>query len=128
MTYKHIAFLLPLLATSLGGGQIGAWKAPLPLAVSAPESSQLPIVGLLCPLDLDCGDSMNATVSITQLLGATRITVASGSSRASKVVSGSSSGSVTLTVECDGQDVDVTVGTSASRWSAVTSCGQVGVE
>ena len=128
MTYKSIAFLLPLLATSSIGGQIGVWEAPQPPAVSASQSSNNPLKGMLCPIQLECGEGMSASVTIAHQLGVTKITVVAGSSKDSAIVSSGSSDSANLTVECDGQDVEVTIGTSASSWSQVASCSQVGVQ
>lgn len=126
MTYKHIAFLLPLLATSLIGGHLGVWNAPQTSALLASQSLNGPSKGLICPIQFECGDGVSASVSITQQLGLTRITVVAGSSKDSAVVAGASANDVTLTIECDGEDVDLTIGTSASCWSEVTSCNQVG--
>jgi hypothetical protein len=128
MTYKNIAFLLPLLATSLNGGHDGTGKVPQASAVSAIQIPNDPSKGLVCPLQIECGDGMNATVSIAHLLGVTRITVTAGSSKDSTVTSSASADSVTLTIDCDGQPIDITIGTSATSWSAVASCGQVGQE
>ena len=69
---------------------------------------------------------MSASVTITQLLGLSRVTVVAGSSKDSAVVSSGSADNVTLTIECDGEDVELTIGTSASSWSEVSSCNQVG--
>lgn len=128
MTYKNIAFLLPLLATSSIGGQTGVWKAqnpPANLAISPVNGSQM---GLICPLEYECGDGPSASVTISQLLGATRVTVSVGASKDSAIVSSACADSVTLTIECDGKDVDLTIGTSANSWSEVKSCNQVGQE
>jgi hypothetical protein len=128
MIYKHIAFLLPLLATSLNGEQIGVWKVPDPLVEAATQAPFGPSLGLICPLQLECGEGLNASISITQQLGVTKITVIAGASKDFAVVPSSSADSVKLTVECDGQDLELTVGTSASSWSEVASCSQVGLE
>ena len=127
MAYKNIAFLLPLLATSSNGGQIGVWKTPQPSAVLATDSSNNPKMGLICPIELECGDGMSASVTISQVLGVTKITVIAGASKDTAIVPSGSTTNANLTIECDGEDIDLAIGTSASSWSAVSSCNQVGV-
>lgn len=126
MSYKNIAFLAAVCATSFNGVQTPVGRAPQNPPNNSYETSQPsgPGLTLVCPVGLSCDDLPSALkVKKPLFTSFVILELTIGGQTHDQTVPRSSSSDVTFNVDCEGQSLQVTVSlVNAPAWSHVTTC------
>lgn len=126
MTYKNVAFLLPLLVTSISGGQHGDWKAPQNGLSSSSWTSLLPPGPVVtCVVDPVCGDFASSLTIMIPTTGNVRLKLVVEGKLHTMQKPRSDVSSAEFVVMCDGQQLKLSFQPSGCTWSAIQSCSDV---